>query len=315
MKLLKWEILEKHLKEAHPEHLSNLYLIACLREGERRYLMQQVAECIQTKLNGCLLKRAEKLQEGFSFLEPPPLFHDRFVVTAPLSKKEEEALFVSYARAPARNVHFVLGIENGKWAHEIYQLAMRELVLLDLSTETLKERRQRLVHWAARYVAKEGKKCAGVLLETLVQRSDFELALIEQELNKLLCYVGDREEIQKDDLNAICTQNASQISGFQLAEQLIDGKNCLSYRIEELSQLLLLIGQMRYFFESGLKVAVRLEKGECPQDKNLELFRRRKTCFFKKSLLTLFQLELKAKQNLATPQILLDRFCVQIMLI
>ncbi len=311
MKLQKFEALEKHLFEAHPDHLSSLYLIACPREGERQRLVSQVAESIRSKREPCILKRAGELQEALDFVGAPSLFGENLVATAEVSK-DQSALLVAYARAPARGCHLVLGIENGKQAGELYQLTMRELLLLDLSAETPWDRRHRLSHWVAQCVGKEGKKMAPALVEALVQRTDLDLSSLQQELEKLLCYIGDRGEIEKEDLEAICISSTAQISGFQLAEKLIEGTYRPPYHVRDLSELLPLIGQIRYLFEVGLKLTSQLEKGERPVDKNLSLVRKRKSYFFINGLSALFQLELGAKRSLATPQLLFDRFCAEV---
>lgn len=311
MKLQKYEALEKHLLEAHPDHLSSLYLIASPREAERKFLVGEIAESIRGKRMPCILKRAEELQKALDFIAAPSLFGENLVATAEIGK-DQSALLVAYARAPMRGTHLVLGIENGKQAAELYQLTMRELLLLDLSAETPWDRRNRLKQWALQKMGKENKKMSPALVEALIERTDLDLGVLEQELEKLFCYVGDRSEIQKEDLEAICTSSSTQVNGFKLAELLIEGSFKPPYRVRDLSELLPLIGQIRYLFEVGLKLTSQLEKGERPVDKNLALVKKRNSAFFINGLSALFQLELSAKRSLGSPQLLFDYFCCKL---
>lgn len=312
MKLQKFEALEKHLLEAHPDHLSSIYLIACAKEAERTRLLAQVAEAIRVKHKAATIKRANTLQEALDFVRAPSLFGEVLIAIAEVGK-DESAQLTAYARAPARGSHLIIGVENGKIANELYQLAMKEILLLDLSAETSWDKRHRLVHFAARRLGEENKKIAPASIELLVERCNLDLGLLEQEIEKLICFVGDKNEIHKEDIEAICVTSSLQMNGFQLAEKLIEGTFQPPHRIDDISALLFLIGQIRYLFEAGLRLTSQLEKGEKPVDKNLNLVRRHKTTFFQKGVLALFQLELGVKRSLGTPQLLFDRFCAQIL--
>lgn len=309
MKFQKYEALEKHLAEAHSEHLSSIYLISCPREPERKRLVAQVAETIRKKTGKSLIKRSEELDAALAFVRAPSLFGERLIASSEVAK-DQGALITAYARAPSKGAHLILGIEQPKLAAELYQLSMREILLLDLSAESLGDRRHRLTHWAAQRFAP--KKIAPALVEMLVERCDLELGLLEQEVEKLLCFTADRSEITKADLEAISISSSSQINGFQLAERLIEGTFQPPYRIDDVSALLSLIGQLRYLFESGLKLTSQLERGERPYDRNLNLVRRRPPAFFQNALRALFQLELGAKRSLGTPQLLFDKFWAQL---
>lgn len=313
MKLQKFEALEKQLKEAHPAHLSSIYLIASSQPEERKRLIESVGQLIRDKQPATLFKRASNLQEAVDFVRAPSLFGEILLSCADL-QKEEAPLLGLYARAPAQGTHLIVGIENGKIAAELYQSAMREVVLLDLLQESPSAHRHRLLHWGQIWLQKEKKQMAPVLLEKLLEQVELDWGLFEQELEKLVCYVGSQETIHQEDLNAISVAALQQVGGFKLAEQLIEGSYHPPYRISDLTQLLLLLGQLRYLFEQGLRLTTQLQRGEKPYDKNLALMSRRRPPFFVRALQSLFELELAAKQSLGTPQLLFDRFCTQVLI-
>jgi DNA polymerase III subunit delta len=311
MKLQKFEALEKHLIQAHPDHLSNIYLVCSPREGERRWLLTHIARTICRREEGTLLKRAG-LREAIAFVQTPSLFGERLLAIADL-EKEESSLFTTYAQVPQERSHLIVGVDAAKLAAEIYQVAMKETFLLDLSGESFSAIRSRLVNWGVRCLTRAGKKIDPSLVGLLVERSDFDLHLLDQEMEKLLCFIGERNEVHQKDLEAISTNSHLQMNGFQLAEQLIEGSFTPPYRVLDLSELLLLLGALRYLFEEGLKVTFELENGRKAIHKQAKLFSRRTFSFFQNGLRALFALELAAKGGFATVQILFDRFCVQVL--
>lgn len=311
MKLQKFESLEKHLFQAHPDHLSNIYLISCSLEGERDFLLIHIAKIIEKKSNAVLLQSAT-LRRAIDFVRSTSLFGERLLATAEI-KKEEVALFSEYMKLPMRGTHLVLGVENGKLAEELYQINVREMILLDLSQESSFLRKRRLSDWITRRFESEKKNISSHVVEMLLQRSELDLRMIEQEIEKLLCFVGERKEICEKDLQAISIESSMQMNGFQLAEQLIEGKYPI-YQLEDFTELSLLLGAIRYLFEEGLRFSSQIELGKEPFNKRAALLKKRNSLFFQQGLCFLFQLELQAKRKSAIPQLLFDRFCAQVLL-
>ncbi len=305
MKLQKFESLEKHLFQAHIDHLSNIYFISCSPEGDRDFLLSHVAEMIEKKSKSLLVKRTG-LSRAIGFVRSTSLFGERLIATAEV-KKEQIALFAEYMKLPMRGTHLILGVENGNLAEEFYKIATKEIVLLDLSQEAPFLRKRRLSDWITRRFASEGKKISLPLVEMLLQRSDIDLKMIESETEKLLCFVGGREEICEKDIKAVSLTNSLQMNGFQLAEHLINGKRPF-YQIEDFAELIGLIGAIRYLFEEGLKFSSGFVS------KQSALLQKRNCDFFEQGLCFLFQLELHAKRKSASSQLLFDRFCTQVLL-
>lgn len=67
-----------------------------------------------------------------------------------------------------------------------------------------------LMQWVLGRLSREGKKITRSVMELFLTRTGNDMELIDQELEKLLCYTMGREVIGEEDVEAIC---ANQISG------------------------------------------------------------------------------------------------------
>lgn len=63
-----------------------------------------------------------------------------------------------------------------------------------------------LLLWAAGLVKKEGKRVQESTLRYLISKVGTDMENLEKELEKLFCYTLDREELQIQDIDAICTE-------------------------------------------------------------------------------------------------------------
>lgn len=64
-----------------------------------------------------------------------------------------------------------------------------------------------LMRWAARYLANAGKKIRNSTMELILSKSGDSMDNIASELEKLIAYTGDRDVIEDEDVEAICSQN------------------------------------------------------------------------------------------------------------
>lgn len=234
---------------------------------------------------------------------------------------EKELLSLSeYVAHPTPNSYLILGASSLKYLADFYDKGKKEVVILDLSLEKPWQREKRMKKVCAARIASEGKIISPALLDHLFKELPLELGLIEQEISKLLCYVGEKKEISMDDMRAVvCFGKAKE--GWQRADEIVWGGK-LSMEKEEMDATLLfgLIGQIRYYLEKGLMVASLIEKGKSLQEiadeyaeisnSLLEKFSQnpRSLEFFKRGLVLLFELELSAKSNLGSPELLFTIF-------
>lgn len=76
---------------------------------------------------------------------------------------------------------------------------------LGYAAELSRQDASQLARWAGRILAKDGKKITGRTMELFLASAGDDMENIHMELEKLICYVGDREVVTDEDVQAICT--------------------------------------------------------------------------------------------------------------
>ncbi|MBR3646616.1 MAG: DNA polymerase III subunit delta [Lachnospiraceae bacterium] len=66
-----------------------------------------------------------------------------------------------------------------------------------------------LIKWAAGKLGRDGKRITVQNAEYLVSKIGDDMELLSNELDKLISYLGDKEVVDKEDINAICTTQLS----------------------------------------------------------------------------------------------------------
>jgi DNA polymerase-3 subunit delta len=152
---------------------------------------------------------------------------------------------------------------------------------------------------------------------------------LEQEVSKVITYVGERKEITLSDVHALCSAQKSA-TFWQLAETMVWREApAKTEELLDLSSLLPLLAQLRTQLQQGMTLAVLLEKNAphseiahylptvkpSALDKLIPVARARRAYFFKRALDILFDVELMAKNSSFEPALLLDLFLTKITLL
>jgi DNA polymerase-3 subunit delta len=154
----------------------------------------------------------------------------------------------------------------------------------------------------------------------LMQHLGPDLATLDQELSKLICYVGDKPRIELEDAKAICGTR-DLFTGWQLAEKIIwERVTSLGEKTSDLGFVFPFIGQLRYQLQLGYRLAELLEKKAAdikhhfpsmrPQqlEKYASLAKTRGSRFFKRGLQALYDLEFASKSSPLDIDVLFDLF-------
>lgn len=76
--------------------------------------------------------------------------------------------------------------------------------------------------WIRGRLKKEGKTILGSALNMLLERAGGDMQRLASELEKLICYVGDRDEINADDVSTMCVKQ-SEIKIFDMVRFVSSG--------------------------------------------------------------------------------------------
>lgn len=76
--------------------------------------------------------------------------------------------------------------------------------------------------WLRSRLKKEGKSIANSALNVFLEREGGDMMRLSSELEKLICYIGDRDEITIDDVKALCTKQ-TEIKIFDMVRHVSSG--------------------------------------------------------------------------------------------
>jgi len=165
-----------------------------------------------------------------------------------------------------------------------------------------------------------GKTLSSEALAYLLKETGHDMAFLEQELFKLLCYSGERAHISLQDAQTL-TPAHNKATGWQVAESLIWGEGSVALPAEgDLSMLIALVGQVRYHLQLGCQIATDLSAARAqfphlkPQlfEKYQQIVKKRGPLFFQEGLLALYTLELACKSSDFAPALLWGRFTAKL---
>ena len=325
MKFLTLTAFEKHLQEAFPDHLSPIFLIAMPSDQERRVIIQQLSDLLHKKSPAA--RRVKFCGEEFSYeglsreLQTPTLWGGMPIVICDFFEK----IYPEGGDLPfvPQGAHLILGTPLFKEVMQFYHLGKKEVIALDLSQEKFFEKEKRAIEWVMREVEKNKKKINRESLFLLVRRWGADLSLIDQELAKLLCYLGEKEEIKAEDIDAIGSFPSLSL-GWGLAERLVwEGPISLERNFLNNPLIFSWIGQIRYHLQMGYRISelIEMEKNFLPLVRSyfpqfrsqqlerwIQIAQKRKKLFYRKGLQALYEWEYLSKISPLKTTLLFDLF-------
>ena len=197
MKYQKLEAFEKHFNEACPDHLSTVYLIICPRESERKKILAQLVALLEPLTD---FKRCTQINEAIEHVNSGSLFSGKLGACldgVALLLKTELNLLSDYLTHPNPSGHLLLGAASGKNLTQLYKEGKKELVLLDLSGEKPWEEKQRVQKWVVQTFIAKDKQIDPEAVELLLEQLPLDRLLLQQEIDKLVSYVGERKAIRQ----------------------------------------------------------------------------------------------------------------------
>ncbi|MBS0650448.1 MAG: hypothetical protein JSR93_04740 [Verrucomicrobia bacterium] len=327
MKFQSWPAFGKHLNESAPNHLSPIYLIIAPCSYERKKICDMIMAALHKKDPSLAPQHcdaaAASLNEVVDQLNSRSLFGSAPVIICDglekLKKSGWEPL-LSYAENPSTFSYLILGSSSAKNTADLYQKGKKDLVVLDLSDEKTWDRKARFQRYLIEYALKEGKTLSPDAAQHLLDHIGLDLPSLEQELVKLICYVGDRKAIALNDVEQVCAVEKT-VSTWQLSEMIVwEAKPAAPPPNIDLSWLLPFLGQLRYQLQIGLQLAVMNDTHMLPGDmakqlpqlrgalldKRLAVAKQKGQRYFRTGLQSLFEVEILAKNSGGSANLLFD---------
>lgn len=329
MKFQHFSAFAQHLNQSIPTHAAHSYLIISPCRFEGRKICDYLTHLFCKKggekwaVSHCDMHRVE-LPNILEQLNTRPLLGEQPMVVCngieKLNKNQWQQL-ASYIENPSPFGVLILHSTGSKLSSEFYHKLKKELVVLDLSEEKPWERRSRFERYLVEIAQRENYRLSPEAAGFLLDHLGLELAGLEQELRKLMCYVGECGEITLNDLFAVSAFR-DNMTLWQMAEAIVWGENMGALLPDEIEGALALVGALRYQLQLGLQLASMLIRSLQPQeialqlpqlkrsllDKRISETKKRGSIYFHQGMIHLFDLEFQLKNGGGDPLLLFDLF-------
>lgn len=316
MKYQNLKSFQKHLSSAAPHHLCRVYLIAIADDFERTKALDQILAYLvnpPTRFSGadCSPRDVLDALQSLTLLGGEPI-----VVVDEVEKMAKKEL-----QRLCDHLNFSSGyaLFGARSKTPFAALAEKEGVVLDLLEEKPWDKEKRLAEQLADRAKNAGKRLGADGAQLLFERLGVDPALLESEIDKLICYVGDRSAITREDILELSPASRTSTL-WQMAEEIVwEGGELPSLDAASFHGL---IPALRSQLHLGLSLATLIEE-TCPADqwsrflpklwpKTLEKrssqAARLGSPYFCKGLDKLFEIELLSRTHSTQYRALLDLF-------
>ena len=313
---------EKHLEGAAPNHFSQTYLIL----GKEAFDCKEALEVLLRRLFPTHRSQAVSFFEGgsvvaediLSELNSVSFLAERrgFIIQQAdkLKKNVQEALDAYIAR-PQRSHFLILIAPSLLKTSTFYKKIEKEGIVLDLPECKPWEKEKHLVEWAGKQVTSAHKSISYQACQCLVKSTGTDPSILMQELDKLICFIGDRKEITVQDIYAVCTALDTETI-WRLGEAIFrfESRSAVSIcnkLLLDSNALLPLLRQIRSQFQTGYQISTILDGGggmaEVAQEfsymkgqileRNISLARQYGSDRYKQGLLAIDDAEMQCKNS------------------
>lgn len=327
MKFQTASAFEKHLKSSYPDHLSQLFLFVSPCDYEKRLWTESVAHLLRRKDPQLQIIRFSAQETAPGAIQDEARSSTlwggmRMIVVEGIDKVKSLGDYLGLLSLFSPDVIMIFCASNSKSIVELYQKGKKEMIALDVSEEKPWDRERRLQEWIKDEAGKVGKQISTEATTELMRNLGTDLATLDQELKKLITYVGSKATLDKKDIKAICGSR-DLATGWSLAEMLVwKHPIALQEKAGDLGFLFPFLGQIRYQLQLGAQIAELLGRKVTMPDleqhfpsvrpQNLDKFipvaARRGSAFFLKGLLRLYDFEFTAKSSSVDLGIAFDFF-------
>lgn len=293
------------------------YLVGVSDDYERKEIIESLLQSIAN--SGRILQKfsghALELKNLSDHLQTASLFGGEPIALVDEVEKMGKAEGISLrALFPSSFGYLIL---SSKSKSSLFDAVEREGIVLDLLGEKPWEKEKRVEQQLDAKVKRAGKTFGVGALRSFLERLDLDVGVLEREIDKLLCYIGDRPCIESRDVEQIVSSSRT-FTVWQMAEEWIwEGSGSTDE-----SFFHALLPALRAQLHLGLKIASLLSANapreewgkELPKvysktlEKRTSQAAKRGALYFQRGLLSLFDIELRSRTGSTAHGALLDLF-------
>jgi DNA polymerase-3 subunit delta len=315
MKYQNLKSFQKHLSSAAPHNLCRVYLIAMADDFERNKALDAILSYLVTPPTRFSGANCE-VRDVLDAMQSMSLLGESIVVLDEVEKIAKKSL-----QLLIDNLNFSSGyaLFGSRSKTALASLVEKEGVILDLLEEKPWDREKRLAEQLSDRAKNAGKRLDSDSAQLLFERLGTDSALLESEIDKLICYVGNNLTITRDDILKLSPASRTSTL-WQTAEEVIWEQG--EFPPLDSTAFHGLIPALRSQLHLGLSLSTLIEE-RCPADqwnrylpklwpKTLEKrssqAARLGPAYFRKGLDKLFEIELLSRTNSTQYRALLDLF-------
>ncbi len=235
----------------------------------------------------------------------------------------------SYVEKPNDWTLLVLAGEGLNASSKLYKVCEKKGLLFHFKEKKPWDLEKELIDWLRNVAAKEGATLGSEAAKALIDHLGSDRALLISEIQKLICYIGNRSEITLSDIAAISCrvhkETLFQLGSAVLSKDLRKALAIMKILLEEEIPIYSLIPSLRVCFQQNLEILSYYKQGGYPcvtasfpylQGKFLEKKVQIAALFgepaLKKGLISITAMDLKSKNLKVSPQLLLERLLIQL---
>lgn len=206
---------------------NNTYKKVYLLYGEENYLKKQYKEKLKKAICGddtmnysYFDGKNTIIKDIIAISETLPFFADRRLIVAKdtgFLKNSNEELADYIKNIPETTTIVFVEAEVDK-RNKVYKSIKDTGYICEMQRQTT----QTLEEWIVGILASENKKITKSTLATFIEKVGQDMENISNEIEKLICFTGDRQVIEKEDIEAICTE--------QITSKVFDMIDALGYK-------------------------------------------------------------------------------------
>jgi DNA polymerase-3 subunit delta len=275
---------EKHVKDASPNHLAPIYFIIGKSNFDCRSALEILLKAIvpNAAQRALVVQNIDAEQLSASALSAElnsqQLFADKRVLHLQGVDKCDKSLtskLESYFASPNPFLYLILTATTLHRSSNFYKKGEMAGVVLEFAEEKPWEKEKSILPWITAQVSAANKRIAPATAQLLVKWLGPQQSVLYNELQKLICYVGSRNEISPQDIASIATKTTVE-SNWQLGESLMQRDLATALRImqslfAEGTAPIALLRQIRTQFQTSFQVCSILANGGA-QSEITELF-------------------------------------------
>jgi DNA polymerase III delta subunit len=232
-----------------------------------------------------------------------------------LSKEEMEVL-CRFLEKPSPWISLYLSAKDLAPQNKLIRLVEKQGIVQRIKEEKPWEKEKRVAEWLAAEAKREGIHLSSSTAMQLVQSIDRHM--LKSELDKLICFVYPRKEITSEDISLISVpahhETLWHLGDALLARRAVQALEIGQMLLDEGMAIFPLLSHLRSQFSLGLEMLVLPENAAKKHsylkgnlfEKKLHIFRKYGKGSLQKGILSIFAMEVRAKNSSTDPSLLLE---------